>query len=86
MFSQVDFVTAKAKVLWGDSKPITRNCWIGPDEFELTPDGQRKTLLRATKGITGFVFPEAFTTTEMHRVRLGDVPGLKNEAMRILQS
>ena len=78
-------MTAKAKVLWGDSRPITRNRWVGPDEFELTPDGQRKTFLKATKGITGFVFPEAYTTKGMPGLRLGDVPGLKDEAMTILQ-
>jgi hypothetical protein len=85
LFSRVDLVTAKKNLLWGDPKPIHQEGWVGFDEVDLHPDGKRKTYLQPTKGITGFVLPEAFTSVDTG-LRLEDVPGLKDEAMRVLQT
>lgn len=83
LFSRVEFVSTKKNVLWGDSKPINHQGWVGFDEWDFTPDGQRKTYLQSPKGITGFTMMASETTTGL---RLEDVPGLKAEAMAILQS
>lgn len=85
LFSQVELVTAKTNLLWGDSKPIYQGGWVGFDEVDFTPDGKRKTYLPPAKGITGFVLPEAFTSKNITGLRLENVPGLKDEAMAILQ-
>jgi hypothetical protein len=86
LFSEVELVTAKKNLLWGHSKPLHHIGWVAHDERDLTPDGERKTYLPSAKGITGFVLPEPFTSEKTPGLRLGDVPGLKEEAMAMLQS
>jgi hypothetical protein len=86
LFSQVELVTTKANLLWGNPEPISQRGWVGHDELLFDDDGKRKTYLRPAKGITGFVIPDAFASNDLTRLRLEDVPGLKDEAMTILQS
>jgi hypothetical protein len=82
----VEFVTAKKNLLWGDPKPLNHRGWVGFDEFDFAADGKRKTFVQIVKGITGFVVPGALSPVETPGLRLGDVPGLKEEAMRALRS
>lgn len=79
-FDRVELVTARKKLIWGDSKPIDHRGWVGFDEMDFDETGQRKTYLKPADGIAGF-----YNETPCG-MQVDSVPGLREEVMRALRS
>jgi len=84
LFVRVELVTARKKLVWGDSKPIQHQGWVGLDEMDFDEAGQRKTYLKPVDGVTGFDTASTFSWSS--GLQVDGVPGLREEAMAVLSS
>ena len=80
----MELVTARKKLVWGDSKPIHHKGWVGLDEMDFDEAGQRKTYLKPVDGLAGF--DTASTLSWSPGLQVDGVPGLREEAMAVLSS